>query len=501
MRLPEMKPRTGLEEKFSTFLHFEDSQKRLVARWQTDPGLARNMSCVVASNPEAKEEDWARLFLKVIRDCYSATPAGKHLSAYLQEVCFWVAKRIYLKYESYLPVHTELDCFQIASREASEPAKLLKNFNLDCEAPIKNYTQKRLEGKIEDELCKSMQRRRCSDWGLLRRLSKKECRAALLQAGLLESHLEWHFLAWECFKTTYTPTEKAGGRRLPPPTEEQFQPIIERYNQLRSRLSEPGSVVSSKTIQEMLKTCIDAARDYSQLAVSSLDELNYVSEPNAKLPDLLDTLGQVEEQQQFREQVRAVLSDAFAALRDESQKLLKLWLGLGLTQKEILTQEEIAMVLMINDLQKQYQVSRLVDQWRRSLLTALAEWKSSQVPSELPPRLTNDDFKKMKADLDEWLENHCKTDFYSSVTIAFRNNLSADERELLQCYYRQQLDEQARPEANSRLSSIKQQLQESLKHCVETMLNIALPSPSPVDDRINAFVEEWLQNNLPKFID
>ncbi|MFY7806754.1 MAG: hypothetical protein ACOVQ7_25350 [Limnoraphis robusta] len=101
-------------QKFSTFLSFGDRQ----FTWQADPQLEQQMKRLVQSDPEAKEEFWARCFLKTLREVsppesskeasalacsqtleISTLITARHLSAYLQEACLWAAQKSYHKYK------------------------------------------------------------------------------------------------------------------------------------------------------------------------------------------------------------------------------------------------------------------------------------------------------------------------------------------------------------------------------------------------------------------
>src|SRR3712207_3793078 len=62
-----MKKREDIVQKFSTFLSLEDFNSGLNPIWQTDPELERQMKRLVQPDPEAKEEFWARHFLKILR--------------------------------------------------------------------------------------------------------------------------------------------------------------------------------------------------------------------------------------------------------------------------------------------------------------------------------------------------------------------------------------------------------------------------------------------------
>ena len=149
-----MKQREQIVQKFSTFLSFGDRGSTCQSMWQADPQLERHMKSLVQSDPEAKEEFWARYFLKQLRDGYqteSSTKIGdpgnrdtnsqalnisiintsRHLSAYLQEACLWAAHKSYQKFSFLRHKYPLEEYFQIASSIANQPARLLKSYNLE----------------------------------------------------------------------------------------------------------------------------------------------------------------------------------------------------------------------------------------------------------------------------------------------------------------------------------------------------------------------------------
>ena len=123
-----MKKREDIVQKFSTFLKFGDIPSGTVRErkslWQTDLRLERQMKRLVQSDVEAKAEFWAKYFLKTLRELSQAENSidagelascakgdgtiaspqtleisilipSRHLSAYLQEACFWAAQKSY----------------------------------------------------------------------------------------------------------------------------------------------------------------------------------------------------------------------------------------------------------------------------------------------------------------------------------------------------------------------------------------------------------------------
>lgn len=481
--------RETIIEKFSTFLNFTDYDGRIVISWKSNHELLGNMNCLVESDREAKENFWAQYFLKSLKELSQENDnnADRHLFAYLQEMAFWVSQKTRRRFQSFQHRYTWEDFFQIANLAASNPAKLFEKFDSKL-GTINGYAQKKLQGIINDIVYQDaeVRGRKYSDWGLLRKLSKNEQKEALLKAGLLEPELQCYLLVLSCFCEIYVPSVKIGTRSLPKPTNQQIEQIAARYNQLKHRLSgstpQLDKVFDKNHIEAVLETCIKAARKYLTVEVVPIDNPKDIPD---SVTNLLDTASQKEEWTQ----VNSILSKAFDDLPDVAKTMLTLWHGLELTQAEIAT-------LLMDDPNKQYQVARQAKRSYRSLLAPFAQWKLSQAKADLNICLTDDAIARMKEPLDEWLANHCKTCFYSLLTEACNKNIGAEEKRLLQLYYRHKWSEQGLPEVN-----LKQRLQEILKHCIETTLHIALSSPSPADEIIAAFVEKWLQTIPPEIIE
>ncbi|MBD0301088.1 MAG: sigma-70 family RNA polymerase sigma factor, partial [Tolypothrix sp. T3-bin4] len=86
-----MHSRQGIVEIFSTFVQFDGDA---FSRWVSDPKLRRSMhNCVERSSGEECETFWAIYWHRIWQN--QANPlAAAHIAAYLQEVCYWVAKKI-----------------------------------------------------------------------------------------------------------------------------------------------------------------------------------------------------------------------------------------------------------------------------------------------------------------------------------------------------------------------------------------------------------------------
>ena len=115
-----MRPRDRLVELFSTFALLEEDR---FCRWIDDPRLQRSIQKQLTQIPGQQADHLAIYWHRQ----YAKHPlAPSHLTAYLQEVCFWVAKEMLQRLQS--PQYTLADYFQIAN---SEIPKVFKSFTPD----------------------------------------------------------------------------------------------------------------------------------------------------------------------------------------------------------------------------------------------------------------------------------------------------------------------------------------------------------------------------------
>ncbi|MEH1949617.1 MAG: hypothetical protein V7K77_22075 [Nostoc sp.] len=103
-----MQPKQGIVTIFSSFLQFEADQ---FSDWRVDLKLRRSMENAllqVSQNPS--ENFWVVYWYKIWQTQASILTAA-HISAYLQEVCYWVSRKIATNFTGSLSV---ADLFQIA---------------------------------------------------------------------------------------------------------------------------------------------------------------------------------------------------------------------------------------------------------------------------------------------------------------------------------------------------------------------------------------------------
>lgn len=433
----------------------------------------------------------------------SVPVAEKLLSAHIQKVCWYAAKDFYEKRMQFSNLRYQYpleECLQIASLRATEPIKLLKNFDLKYRhITIKSYAEKRLWGIISDKIRSQnieAKTKSFSDDGLLKTLAKTELIEALKVTDNYHLEINSYCLVLQCYKEIYQP-KQISHNQLAPPNREQLQQIAIRYNQRRMEfnLLQPADLDDIKLI---LKTCVQVIRTYrsSDSFIGRIQENSndLTTDPLNKLIETEEVLSQNEE----IEQIRSIIARTFLGLPDTAQKTLKLWLGLELTQSDILL-----LFGQLLGLQKQYEVSRKIKQYKKPLLKALIQELSERFPKYFQPITKLDQIiRQIQEPIEECLKQYCKSFFYPPL----ENQLQLFEQKdklLLRLHYRQQLHEQqiaeqlqiSVAEVDTKLNALKQSLQAIFKQWVETTLDIALDLCSSAEQKLASFVKTWLQNH------
>ncbi|MDY7012325.1 MAG: sigma-70 family RNA polymerase sigma factor [Cyanobacteriota bacterium] len=389
-----MYSRQGIIDRFSSFIRLEENGDR---GWVADRRLRRSMEICLEQVADTPTSDsfWVMYWHKRWQSGADRL-AEAHLSAYLQETCYWTVKKM----RSYCinPSYQLTDYFQIA---IAVVPRILKGFDPQQTSNLKDYASVAFRSTLRDTLRASQEADICTDWALLRKLSKKRLEEALSRAGFTPETIARYCLAWMCFKRLYVPTPATGTRRLPPPNSQFWEAIACSYNRDRLlHLDSPGSASSPPILQNWLLECAKSTRNYLYPLKTSLNESPpgsdkpepieaIVTETDSALIEQLIDRERNQERQQQRQQLETALAAAMSALEPQSQELVRLYYRQELTQQQIATQLEM----------KQYQVSRRLTRARTSLLKGVAQW--SQKTWNVA--LTAERLKEMSALLEEWL--------------------------------------------------------------------------------------------------
>lgn len=391
-----MLPRQGLVEIFSTFIQFSEDH---FAGWITDAKLRQNMQRYLNQLNQQKttERFWAIFWHKQWHQD-SSYLARNHLSAYLQEICYWTTTKTLNRTKSLQ--YKLSDIFQMAIAEID---KILAGYKPEQGTSIKTYANVMFRSLIANLLRQSAETDICTDWALLRKLSKKRLQNALTNAGLNETEINSYLLIWTCFKTIYTPTQTKITQKLPPPDESTYQAISELYvAESLNQLGKKASPITPTNLEKILKQCAKLARSYLYPKSISLN----VTPTGVDSGEIIDTIPSInpnsltemiatEEERERKQQqtdLETVLVTAIDKLKPEMKTILKLYFAEGLNQQEIAE----------NLKTKQYTISRRLSRAKELLIKALAVWSQNN----LNRTLNTEVLQQMSGFIDEWLIKH-----------------------------------------------------------------------------------------------
>jgi RNA polymerase sigma factor (sigma-70 family) len=386
-----MRSRQDPLETFSTFLQFEGDR---ASTWATDARLRRRMQKCLES-ASGSLNFWALYWFKIWQE-KGDRGAVDHLTAYLQETCYWSAHKMLLNFAAVQ--YTLPDCFQVAIVKVE---KILQNFNAQQGFNLQNYASAIFSSTIRDTLRQRQEVDICTNWALLRKVSQKRLVESLENAGLSTETIAAYVLAWNCFKTLYVPTQATGTRKLPRPDDQTWTTIAQEYNKNREALLEATPTL----IEKWLIACANAARNYLNPTLVSINTpkpgydsgelLDDVPEsPRESLIADLITEEERQERQAQRSNLNQVLETAIAQLDEELRSILLLYYAENCTQQQMATRLNI----------KQYTISRRLTKAKEQLLKSLATWSQETLHISLTPAL----LQSMSAVLEDWLQTHYK---------------------------------------------------------------------------------------------
>lgn len=388
-----MRSRQDIIEIFSTFVQFEGDVFR---RWVSDRKLRRSMLNCLEKSPQETEAFWA-IYWHRVWQVQASQLAAAHITAYLQEVCYWVARKMKMN----LPGKYSLaEFFQTAIARVD---KVLRGFNPQFSSNLKSYAEYAFSNLIKDLLRKRQEADICTDWGLLHKISQKRLVESLQQAGLNSQTIGRYVLAWNCFRELYAPNDATTAHKLIKPDYTTLQAIAQLYNTERLSQLTPNPACTTESLETWLLFCVKAVRSFLYPTTISVDTANSGQDTGELLDHLTgnfqeSVLTEIIAQEEAEtiaaqsQQIKAVLSDTIVKLDTEYQALLQAYYKQGLTQQQIA--QELGV--------KQYTVSRLLTKVKRTLLLALAQWSQK----ELHTPLQSDVIDSMSNALEEWLEQY-----------------------------------------------------------------------------------------------
>jgi RNA polymerase sigma factor (sigma-70 family) len=392
-----MRPRHEITEMFSTFVQLESDK---FSKWLIDIKLHRSIQSCLESYPELlkahnAENFWALYWHKRWLE-QSNSLARRHLSAYLQEPIYWAAKKTITKFAN--NQYSVADYFQIAN---SEIETILKQFNADKCSSLKVYATIAFPSRLKDILRQRKEADICTNWALLRKVSRKLFLAALEQAGLSPMIIAQYRLAWACFKELYVQNQPGGIKALPEPDCQMWEAIANLYNRERqNQLTQPTPQCTAEKIEQWLKQAAIYVRAYLFPIVNSLNvatseegSITTLDLPDLSSESLIDEIlaeEDAQKQQNQQSQIQSVLVKNLQALDSQTQEILRLYYQQKLSQPQIVQHLKMS----------QPTVSRRLNKARESLLTALIQWSQNSTNISV----NSNQIKDMSTALEEWLE-------------------------------------------------------------------------------------------------
>ncbi|EDX83302.1 RNA polymerase sigma factor, sigma-70 family [Synechococcus sp. PCC 7335] len=386
--------RKALLDVFSAFIQFKDGD---FDGWLIAPALKRSMAVQLAQcdKTDTSNHFWA-LFWYGLWQQGSRSWSEGHLTAYLQETCYRVARQ--LKRQVPGEQFCLSDCFQMA---IAKTPQILAGFDPSRGYHLSTYAARAYSTIIKEQLRRSQEIDFCSNWALLRKISRKQLTEAIAQAGLVAPEANLYLLAWRCFNALYIPPRPTANRALKEPDPETWTAIVKLYNTERN--NQPYGLRTVATVlelQDLLDCCASWARAYLNPAQISIhmalggpesQELGEVL-PQLQAASVLDDLLKQESEGQRTAQqhaVYAVLANAITTLAPTRQHLLQLYYGEGLTQQRIAAQGQL----------KQFEISRYLSRARKRLIQALVQWSQDHLHISITPDIVN----TISDDLEMWL--------------------------------------------------------------------------------------------------
>lgn len=414
--------------KFYTFPQLELKESRWNIKWIPDSKLRRNIN-----NIQLTEEDLVWNLLSSYLDNSENVESENHIKAFLASFSVDIIKRFEKilirdnrKNSDILSILQ--DAFQIACQYASNPKIFFRGFqkrerNKYSYYSLKKYIQERMYGLVRDELIKERQLSQTSnrkDLGLAGKSSQKRVKDALEAQGHTKEQVVKYIGIWQTFQEVKKTTKKD----ISVLTEEQYEEIARRHNQLNS------VELDAKTIITVLEDIGRAVRDYQNPIIHSLD-MSYNPEDSTITPlaEHIPDTSSGEIWDKFpREELRNFLENQIQKLDINAQKLLLLKHGFQLVQKQIA--EEIKKdTATVNRRYKSHIIL---------LIQKIREWRNlhrSMNGEKFEQDLTLEELKQIKADTIILLNDYYFHIFVNMFQQTI-NDMSVEQKNILDSYYR-----------------------------------------------------------------
>ncbi len=325
-------------------------------------------------------EHWALYWFKQWQEAHSEV-AKAHLCAYLQQACYWAARRFRSHYAE-TGRYSLADYFQIALTQVN---RVLERFEPSRGFSLERYARPVFSSAIRQSLRQAHEADVCTDWALLRKVNQKSLTDALLHYGLVREKLACHLDTWQCFRQVYIPIQ-GRSRQLERPDTATWQAMAALFDERYVHKLSPGESGATQ-LENWLMTCARAVRRYYNPVQTSLnapassgvetDELLYsLSDPDALSP--IEQLCAQEEALLLHQQcstMQSVLMHALDNLKPQARQILALYYSAGETQQQIASRLGVG----------QHTISRELQRTRTTLLLALGRWSEASLNRTLEP--------------------------------------------------------------------------------------------------------------------
>ena len=464
--------RVNTIDKFSTFLLLSDTQKNIFT-WHKDSKLKLNFE-KITQNKIVNAENIAYQFLNQVREKKQPVIITNHLTSYLQEACYWAARQVYNQKQTTLNLLTLEECFSSGNEATATPEKILKKYQINGGSRITTYAQTRLKTIIGDNIYRHRQWKLLSNWGLLRKISKSKRQQVLVKVGGLKAQqLAEYLLVWQCYIDNIIYSDKAQNNRLSAPNSAQLKLMMNQYNLLAKKTLTIPRELTVDEFKTRLEWCGDKARIFENPQIVSYEKEQKINLQidNSKLDNILENT----EDENF---VTQILTDTFTNLSANLQAIIYLYLGLNLTQQQVIS---IIQVTAPNFLTQQYQFSRKINSIKKILLDSLIKQITNQSTTKL-----STDKKILLQFVQQWLEEYVESQMLLLVNQSYQQ-IDRDEQQILKNdYYQQSLNK----------NTIVNQLKNILEQTIVFQLKIKFTNNQIISNSLDLWLEKFFHQHF-----
>ncbi len=444
--IPTPPKRDDSVSKFCTYLRIEKVNDRSTIYWKSVPHLQRHIKLYKEKHEQflllLEQEDQDRelvVFWIEIALHHLPQPtawelpnreelAVQHLQFYCEESCYYAAKEIWLKnqsfaWEDYFAIGQSL----IYDRDAFR--RILARYNCS-QSLFSTYIKSSLSKHIKDKASVS----KFGRWRLLCKEKDEILKAALLAESGWKTEQTRNFLsARKCFKQVYhinkvqNPAHRTG-TIWPNPDSRDFQESAEVYN-TEKRLFSIAPDLTGEELEKWMNICIIALQNYADQSIplshcTSIEFLQDVGHEFELEKESIarETASLAEEQGSIIKRIERDLYQQLLTLKSEQQEVMILYYGCSWNQTQIGNRYGV----------RQDNISHRLNNIKHKLLQTLV-------------KLSQPDLR-IKSYIDEWfklnyLANQTSKDLINVALLAAFKLLDERKQQILQLRYEQKQNE------------------------------------------------------------